>query len=119
MTINTVVVVGWGGGAREFFLGLMSEMLKGVPCTLLSSLHTGHTILADSHEQILSCGLTPPPPTCLLLTRFHASQGSADHVEPQLALLLPADPQRPGQWHFRSGAERRPVLGGLLRLSGR
>lgn len=58
MTINVVVVGGEG-------LGLMSDMLKGVPWTLLLSLHTGHTILSDSREQILCSGLTHPP-ACLL-----------------------------------------------------
>lgn len=58
-------------------------------------------------------------PLMSALARFHASQGSTNHVEPHLTLLFPTDTQCPEQRRFWPSSEWRPVLRGLLQLSWR
>lgn len=109
MTINIV------GGGRILPPFNVWNVERSALNTVIVAPHRSHYTITWTNPLLW---LNTPPPMSAP-TRFHTSQGSADHVEPQLALLLPTDPQRPGKWHFRSCAERRPVLGGLLRLSGR
>lgn len=104
--------------------------LSTVCCILLDWYHISQSVfwwslkyhsvllhIATGHWSCSTSDQTSNPTPSSAPTRFHSSRGSADDVEPELALFLSAHPQRPGQWQLWSGAEWRPVLRSLLQLS--